>query len=111
MISAHISVDFGERGKIFAFGLGNVEHIHSPETVQPGLILFGVFGLCFAGPILTTVADHWSQNENALSATPDEAAKRVPSADSGNVSRIRLLPRNEHNVSKTVIAKFGHGRQ
>jgi hypothetical protein len=110
-VSAHVSVDFGEGGKISAFGLGDVEHIHSPEAIQPGLILFGVFGRFFAGTILTTVADHWSQNENALFATPDEAAKRVPSAKSGNVGRIRFLPRNQHNVPKAVIAKFGHGRE
>jgi hypothetical protein len=104
-------VDFGERGKILAFGLGDVEHIHSSETIQPGLILFGVFGLFFSGTILTTVADHWSQNKNALFATPDEAAKRVPSAKSCNMARIRFLPGNQHNVPKTVIAKFGHGRE
>ena len=36
-------------------------------------------------------ADHGSENENALLATPNEAAKRVPGADSGHVGRRRLL--------------------
>jgi hypothetical protein len=32
------------------------------------------------------VADHRGENENAFFATPDEAAKRVPSAKSSNVA-------------------------
>ena len=54
------------------------------------------------------VADHWGENENAFFATPDEAAKRVPSAKSGNVGGVWLLPRNQHDVAEAVVAKLGH---
>jgi hypothetical protein len=40
---------------------------------------------------IALVADHWGENEDALFATPDEAAKRVPSAKSCNVCGIWLL--------------------
>src|ERR1019366_10272531 len=85
-VSAHVAVDFGQRGKLFAFGLSNVEHIHAPETVQRALSLLGV-GILFRVLVFVAfVANHWGENENAFFATPDEAAKRSPSAVSGNVS-------------------------
>jgi len=33
-VSAHVAIDFGERRKVFAVGLGNVENIDGPESVQ-----------------------------------------------------------------------------
>jgi hypothetical protein len=54
------------------------------------------------------IADHWSENENAFFTTPDEATKRSPSAVSGNVSSVWLLPRNQHDVAEAVIAKLRH---
>jgi hypothetical protein len=41
--------------------------------------------------VFALAADHRSQNENAFLATPNEAAKRVPSAKSCNVGGIGLL--------------------
>jgi hypothetical protein len=53
-------------------------------------------------------SDHRSENENAFFSTPDEAAKRSPSAVFGNVSSFWLLPLNEHDVAESVMAKLGH---
>jgi hypothetical protein len=36
-VSAHVAVDFGQRGEVFAFGLADIENIDSSESVQPGL--------------------------------------------------------------------------
>ena len=45
----------------------------------------------------------------AQSETPVRAAaKRSPSAVSGDVSSVGLLPRNEHDVAEAVVAKLGH---
>jgi hypothetical protein len=50
---------------------------------------------------IALVPDHRGENENAFLATPDEAAKRSPSAESGNVSSVWFLPRNQHDVAET----------
>src|ERR1700674_1538739 len=87
-VSAHVAVDFSQGWKLFAFGLSNVEHIHTPETVQSALSLLRI-GILFRTLLfIAPVADHWRENENSLFATPDEAAKRVPSAESCNGCRI-----------------------
>src|ERR1700721_4056575 len=97
-VSAHVAIDFGQRGKVFAFGLTDVEHIHAPETVQRALSLIrvGILLRLLSLILFAFVTDHRSENENAFFATPDEAAKRCPSAESCNVRGIGLLPRNEH---------------
>src|ERR1022692_2442906 len=64
-----------------------------------------LFGILF---FTALVADHWGENEDAFFATPDEAAKRVPSAESCNVCGIGFLPCNQHDVAETVVAKLGH---
>jgi hypothetical protein len=50
------------------------------ETVQGTLSLLGIGILFRVVLFIALVADHWGENEDALFATPDEAAKRVPSA-------------------------------
>src|SRR5580700_1522683 len=87
-VSAHVAIDFGQRGKFFAFGLGKVEHIHAPETVQRALSLLGILVRFRILILLALVANHWSENKNAFLSAPDEAAKRVPSADSRDVGGI-----------------------
>src|ERR1700733_9786012 len=109
-VSAHVAIDFGQRGKVFAFGLTNVKHIHAAETVQRALSLLRV-GSLLRLILFAFVSHHRSENENAFFATPDEAAKRSPSAVSCNVRGIGLLPRNEHDVAEAVVAKFRHGSE
>src|SRR5580658_4314361 len=71
-VSAYVAIDFGQCGKLFAFGLSNVEHIHTPEAVQGALSLLSI-GILFCVLIfIAFVADHRSENENAFFATPDE---------------------------------------
>src|ERR1700685_4151049 len=38
-VSAHVAVDFGQCWEFFAFGLGNVENVDGPESVQRPLTL------------------------------------------------------------------------
>src|ERR1700693_2001092 len=112
-VSAHVAIDFGQRGKVFAFGLTDVKHIHAPETVQRALRLIrvGILLRLLSLILFAFVSDHRSENENAFFATPDEAAKRSRSAVSCNVRGIGLLPRNQHDVAEAVVAKFGHGSE
>src|SRR5208283_5834048 len=84
----------------FSFGLIYVEHIHGPETVQIALSLIGIGVLFCALFFVALVADHWSENENAFFAPSDEAAKRSPSAEPGDVGGIWPLPRDEHDVAE-----------
>src|ERR1700723_1354696 len=82
--------------------------MHTPEAVQGTVSLFSI-GILFCVLIFSAlIADHWGEDENAFFATPDEAAKRSPSAVSGNVSSVWLLPRNEHDVAEAVVVKLGH---
>src|SRR5260370_22884188 len=38
-VSAHVAIDFGQRGKVFAFGLADIENVDGPESVQRPLTL------------------------------------------------------------------------
>ena len=60
----------------------SVEYIRAPETVQRALSLIrvGILLRLISLILFAFVADHRSENENAFFATPDEAAKRSPSA-------------------------------
>jgi len=69
--------------------------------VQRALSLLGIGILSRILIFIALVADHWGENENAFFATPDEAAKRSPSAVSSDVSSVWLLPRNQHDVAET----------
>ena len=58
-VTAHVALDFVQRGQLFAFGLSNVENIHAPKTVQRSLSLLGIgvlFRILFS---IAFVADHW----------------------------------------------------
>src|SRR5580704_3908049 len=82
--------------------------MHTPEAVQGTLSSFSI-GILFCVLIIRAlIADHWGENENAFFTTPDEAAKRSPSAVSGHVSSVWLLPRNQHDVAEAVITKLRH---
>jgi hypothetical protein len=95
-VATHVALHFGERGQLLAFGLGDVEHVHRAESEQGGHGAFGILarlGVVVLGALL---ADHGSQNENAFSPAFDEAAKRVPRANSGHVAGVGLLSGNQH---------------
>ena len=77
-VSAHVALDFGERGQLFAFRLGDVEHVHRAESKQGGLGALGILGRLRTFVLGALLANHGSQNENAFSPAFDEAAKRVP---------------------------------
>jgi hypothetical protein len=98
-VAAHVALHFSKRRKFFAFGLRDVEHIHAPETVQgsESLLRVGILFRTLSVILLALVTDHRSKNENAFFATPDEAAKRSPSAVSGNVGGVWLL-RSTHTL-------------
>jgi hypothetical protein len=59
-----------------------------------GILGGGVFFLA------ALLADHGSQNEDAFFAALDEAAKRVPSSNPGDVSGLGLLACDEQDVAK-----------
>src|SRR5271165_4882481 len=109
-VSARVAIDFGQRWEVFAFGLSDVKNVDGTEAVQRLLTLSCCLFTSLVGRYIlrTLSSDHWSENENAFFSTPDEAAKRSPSAVSGNVSSIWLLSRNEHDVAEAVAAKLGH---
>jgi len=97
------AADFGEGGEFLAFGLRDVEHVDTPEPVKPRLAVFliGILGGgFFVSPAL--LADHGSQNEDAFFAAFDEAAKRVPRANSGDVGGLGLLACDEQDVAKAL---------
>jgi hypothetical protein len=88
---------FGQRGEFLAFGLGDVEHVHGAEADELRLRLAfvrGVLGVDVGRDFVLArppISDHRGEDENAFLAALDEAAKRVPSANSRNVGSIRLL--------------------
>ena len=95
-ISCDIASHFGELGKLFAFGLADIEDIHGAETVKPGL-RFSLLSRFRCGLIWirsSLASDHRSQDENPSFASANETAQRVPGTDPGNIGRIRLLPRD-----------------
>src|SRR5580700_9895425 len=109
-LSTHVAIDFGQCWEFFAFGLTDVKNVDGPESVQCPLTLgccvftrlFGRYVLCASS------SHHRGENENAFFSPFNEAAKRSPSAVSGNVSSIWPLPRNEHDVAEAVVAKVRH---
>jgi len=48
---------------------------------------------------------------SAFFATPNEAAKRVPGADSGHVGRRRFLSDDQHDVAEAVGMELGDGSE
>src|ERR1700722_1751031 len=107
-VSAHVAIDFGQRGKVFAFGLGNVENIHGSESVQPDIAISLAALLACSVLLFSFLADHRGKNEDTLFASFNEAAKRVPSAESCDVGGIRFLSSDEHDVAEAVGAKLRH---
>ena len=109
-VSAHVAIDFGQCWKVFAFGLSDVKNVDGPKSVQRPLTLSCCLftSLVVRYILRISFSDHRGENENAFFSTPDEAAKRSPSAVSGNVRGIWLLPRNEHDVAEAVVAKLGY---
>src|ERR1700693_3235505 len=109
-VSAHVAIDFGQRGKVFAFGLADIENVDGPETVQRPLTL----GCC----VLTRLggrdilgassSDHRGEDEDAFFSPFNEAAKRVPCPKSGDVGSIGLLTCDEHDVAAAVGVKLRH---
>src|ERR1700722_15224185 len=109
-VSAHIAIDFGQWGKVFAFGLADIENIDGPESVQcPLTICCCVFTRLLGRYILrASSSDHRGKNENAFFSPFNEAAKRVPCPKSGNVGSIGLLACDEHDVAEAVGVKLRH---
>src|SRR5207245_9503564 len=99
-VSADFALYFGEGRQFLAFGLADIEYVHGTE---PNELLFWftlvrcVIGIDIGRDFVLarpTAADHRGKNENAFLPALNEAAKRVPSSDSGNVCGIRLLSGN-----------------
>src|SRR5271170_4591945 len=103
-VSAHVPIDFGQCWEFFAFGLADIKNIDGPESVQRPLTLRG----CVVARLLSrcifraSSADHRGENKNAFFSPFNEAAKRVPCPESGNVSRIGFLTCDEHDVAEAV---------
>src|SRR5208282_231251 len=109
-VSAHVAIDFGQCGEFFAFGLGDIENIDGPESVQRPLTLRGcvvtrLFGRCV---LRASSADHRGENKNTFFSPFNEAAKRVPCTKSGYVGSIGLLACDEHDVAEAVRVKLRH---
>src|ERR1700733_14079421 len=66
-VSAHVPVYFGECGKVFAFGLADIENINGAESVQRALTLrCCVFTRLVGRYILRgSSSDHRGENKNA----------------------------------------------
>src|SRR5207245_11099267 len=109
-VSAHVAIDFGQSRKVFALGLGNIENVDGPESVQRPLTLrCRVFARLVGRYILrASSSDHRGENENAFFSPFNEAAKRVPCPKSGNVGCIGLLMCDEHDVAEAVGVKLRH---
>jgi hypothetical protein len=107
-ISAHVAVDFGQCWEFLAFRLADVKNVDGPESIQRPLTLSCCVFTSLVGRYIlrASSSNHWGENENAFFTTPDEAAKRSPSAVSGNVNSVWLLPRNEHDVAEAVGVKL-----
>jgi hypothetical protein len=75
----------------------SVEHVHRAESEQRGHGALGIFGRLHVFVVAALLADHGSQNENAFFPAFDEAAKRVPRANSRNVGCVWLL-RSTHTL-------------
>src|ERR1700685_2374798 len=109
-VSAHIAIDFGQSGKLFALRLGNIENIDGPESVQRPV----TFGCCvitrFVGCCIlrASSSDHRGENENPFFSPFNEAAKRVPCPKSGNIGSVGLLACYEHDVAEAVGVKLRH---
>ena len=101
-VAAHVAIDFVERGEFFAFGLGDVEHVHGPESKQGGLGALGILGRLRTFVLVALLADHRGENENAFFSPFNEAAKRVPGAKSGNVAGVGFLPGNQHHIAEGI---------
>ena len=52
-----------------------------------------------------------SQNENASFPAFDEAAKRVPGTNPGNVAGVGFLSGNQHDITEGVGMESGHGAE
>ena len=50
-VSAHVAIDFGQSGKLFALRLGNVEDINGTESVQRPLTLRGCVFIAINKPL------------------------------------------------------------
>src|SRR5262249_44555961 len=109
-VSAHVAADLGEGGEFLAFSLRDIKNVDTPETVKAWLpvVLLGTLGVVIL-VMAALLADHGSQNEDAFFSWFHEAAKRVPSANPGDVGGIGLLPCDEQDVAKAVGVEFGHG--
>src|SRR5580704_2520611 len=109
-VSAHVAVDFGQCGKVFAFGLTDIENIDGPESVQrpPSLRCCVVTRLVGRYILCASSSDHRGENENAFFSPFNEAAKRVPCPKSGDVGSVRLLACDEHDVAEAVGVKLRH---
>src|ERR1700692_454992 len=109
-VSAHVAIDFGQRGKVLAFGLADIENVDGPETVQRPLtlrccVLTGLVGRYI---LRASSSDHRGENANAFFSPFNEAAKRVPCTKSGDVGSVGLLTRDEHDVAEAVGVKLRH---
>src|SRR6202167_1243575 len=109
-VSAHVAIDFGQCGKVFAFGLTDIENVDGPESVQRPLTLGGCVLTWLVGRYVfrASSSDHRGENENALFSPFNEAAKRVPCPKSGNVGSIGLLACDRHDVAEAVGVKLRH---
>src|SRR5437899_92265 len=109
-VSAYVAIHFGQSGKIFALGLGNVENIDGSESVQRLLSLGCCIFTRLVGRYILRAAfsDHRGENENAFFSPFNEAAKRVPCPKSSNVGSIGLLACDEHDVAEAVGVKLRH---
>src|SRR5580658_8111140 len=109
-VSAHVAIDLGQCGKVFAFGLADIENIDGPESVQRPMTLSCRVFTRFVGRnvLRAPSSDHRGENENAFFSPFDEAAKRVPCPKSGDVGSIGLLACDEHDVAEAVGVKLRH---
>src|SRR5580692_2508803 len=109
-VSGHVAIDFGQRGKVFAFGLTDIENVDGPEPVQRPLTLRCCVLTRLVGRYIlhASSSDHRGENENAFFSPFNEAAKRVPCPKSGNVGSVGLLACDEHNVAEAVGVKLRH---
>src|ERR1700692_4951429 len=105
-VSAHVALHFAQCRQFLAFGLANVEHVNGAEADE--LLLWFAFvgrivGLDVGRDFVLArpaVADHWRENENPFFPAFDEAAKRVPRANSGHIAVVGFLSGTQHHITE-----------
>src|SRR5262245_4851302 len=100
-----------ELGELGSFGLRDVKYVHDPEAADHQL--GRIARLARRGSLLVVVPTHSQRGDNrdSLFTLQHAPAQPLPGVESGDVTRIRPLRGDEHDVPETVLGKPRHDLQ